>query len=192
MRKLTTIKKIIDVTECPLSMNGAALYNISNMLSAVGLAIAIDLPHDAIVAALKSFGTYWKDNPGRGQMTDVNGVKVLLDFGHNPHGAAAVLEMVNQLKKQTASATRFSVSVGQAGDRSDSDLEELSACVAQANPDRVYLRDMDGYLRGREALEVPKIMTRYLSEMGVPKDEILICDSELNCLIEALEWAKPE
>ncbi len=184
-------KEIIDVKDCPLSMNGAAIYNISNMLSAIGLAIAIDLPHQAIVEALKTFGTFWKDNPGRGQMTDVKGVKVLLDFGHNPHGAAAVLEMVNQLKKQNTKASRFSVSVGQAGDRSDADLKELSECVAQAQPDRVYLRDMDGYLRGREELEVPKIMTRHLTEMGIPENEILVCDSELHCLTHALEWAKP-
>ena len=124
-------------------------------------------------------------------MTDINGVKVLLDFGHNPHGAAAVLDMVNQLKKQNTKPSRFSVSVGQAGDRSDNDLKELSECVAQAQPDRVYLRDMDGYLRGREELEVPKIMTGYLTAMGIPKDEILVCDSELHCLTHALEWAEP-
>jgi cyanophycin synthetase len=184
-------KEIVDVVSCPISMNGAALYNISNMLNAIGLAIALDLPHPAIVDALHTFGRYWKDNPGRGQMTDVNGVKVFLDFGHNPHGAAAVLEMVNQLLKQQTSPSRFSVSVGQAGDRSDADLQELSESIAKAHPNRVYLRDMKNYLRGREELEVPKIMTRYLLEMGVPEDEVRLCDSELDCLIEALEWAQP-
>jgi hypothetical protein len=50
---------------------------------------------------------------------------------------------------------------------------------------------MKNYLRGREELEVPKIMAHYLLEMGMPEGEICLCDSELDCLIEALEWAQP-
>ena len=182
---------IADVTDCPLSMQGAALYNVSNMLGAIGLALSLELPHSAILEGLQSFGTSWKDNPGRGQSTSLDGVQILLDFGHNPHGVSAVLQMAQNFLKQQNRGGRYSVSMGQAGDRTDEDLRELCESVVPLQPAQVYLRNMSAYLRGRPLGEVPNILEANLKKMGYPADQINKCHTELESLQAALDWAKP-
>ena len=88
------------------------------------------------------------------------------------------------------STLSLSVSIGQAGDRSDRDLVELCETIAEAKPARVFLRDMSEYLRGRLPLEVPNILLQTLSQLGLPKSQTKICSSELAALQEALSWAK--
>ncbi len=178
------------IADCPLSMHGTALYNISNILGAVGLGMALKLPKSAMLEALQSFGASWHDNPGRGQLTHINGVQILLDFGHNPHGVAAVLQMARDLLAQQNQGGRFSVSMGQAGDRNDTDLIELCESVAPLKPDRIYLRDMKEYLRGRPQGEVPQIMKSNLEKMNYPTSQIFHCETEIESLHHALKWAQ--
>ena len=178
------------IADCPLSMHGTALYNVSNILGAVALGKALKLPSPAMLEALQSFGASWHDNPGRGQLTNLNGVQILLDFGHNPHGVSAVLTMARDLLAKQNQGGRFSVSMGQAGDRNDADLIELCESVAPLKPARIYLRDMKEYLRGREQGEVPQIMKSNLQKMDYPESQIFHCETEIESLHHALEWAK--
>jgi len=122
-------------------------------------------------------------------MTEVNGVKVLLDFGHNPEGVEAILRMAAKMRGKTG---RMSVCLAQAGDRTDDDLRGLARAVACFAPERVCVRDLPKiYHRGRQPDALAKLITDELSEFGVHQTNISRADGELEALVDGLSWAEP-
>ena len=87
---------------------------------------------------------------------------------------------------------RLCVSIGQAGDRTDQALESLSEEVLHAAPDRVLLRRISGYERGREIDEVPLMMQNHLQSLGFPTQHTSLCLNEIDALNQAEAWANGE
>ena len=125
---------ILPATEVRIGMGGAARHNLANALAAVrrcrrpGPAASPPWPQ-----ALRSFGADEADNPGRGLLREIGGVKVLVDFAHNPHGVAAIAALVAAIP-----AARRLVLLGQAGDRTDAEITGPGRrrLGAAARPDR--------------------------------------------------------
>jgi folylpolyglutamate synthase/dihydropteroate synthase len=103
---------LIGAEEVPVTLGGSARHNIANCLAAIGLADALGVPMDAILSALRS--TTHAANPGRGNLFDIGGAKVLVDFAHNPHGIEALGSVAEHFGKR-----RRLLLIGQAGDRGD-------------------------------------------------------------------------
>ena len=59
-----------------------------------------------------------------------------------------------------------------------------------ARPDRIVLKEMTKYLRGREPGAVLDIMADELARQGVPNATITRTDSELAAVRHALDWAE--
>ena len=59
----------------------------------IGLADALGLPLAGVRAGLRTFGSVPEDNSGRGSVFDMGGIRIIVDFAHNPHGIAAMAEM---------------------------------------------------------------------------------------------------
>lgn len=176
---------IVPAAEVRIGMEGAARYNIANALAAVAGAAALKLPVSAMADALRSFGAEESDNPGRGALREIGGVKVLIDFAHNPHGVAAVAQLV----AATAAARRL-VLLGQAGDRTDAEIRALAAAVWTMRPERIVLKEMESYLRGRALGEVPALLRDELGRLGAPPDIISAAESETDAVRSAFGWAQ--
>ena len=142
-------------------MAGAARHNLANALAAIAGAAALGLPVPAMAEALRTFGADEADNPGRGVLREIGGVKVLVDFAHNPHGVAAIANLVASIP-----AARRLVLLGQAGDRTDAEIRALAAAVWSMRPDRIVIKEMDSYLRGREPGEIPALFRAELARLG--------------------------
>lgn len=173
------------VDELPITFSGAARYNVENVLGAVALAQALDLGWPAISGGLRAFGM--SDNPGRGQVVVRDGVTVLLDFGHNPEGVRAVMQLVGSLR----GGGKLTVVTGSPGDRSDEEIVGVARILAEARPDRVYVRELGEYLRGRQAGDVPALYRRSFLELGLPAASFAVALSEVDALTRAFEDAKP-
>ncbi|MCZ7686481.1 MAG: Mur ligase family protein [Sandaracinaceae bacterium] len=59
--------------ETALTFRGAARHNVANCLGAAALGWSLGLPREAIVQALRTFGASSADNPGRGQLVQLEG-----------------------------------------------------------------------------------------------------------------------
>ena len=118
-------------------------------------------------------------------MREIGGVKVLVDFAHNPHGVAAIANLV-----ATIPATRRLVLLGQAGDRTDAEIRALAAAVWSMRPDRIVIKEMESYLRGREPGEIPALLRAELARLGAPADAITVEDSETAAVRSAFAWAQ--
>jgi UDP-N-acetylmuramyl tripeptide synthase len=99
---------------------------------------------------------------------------------------AALAEMVAAMP-----ARRRLVLLGQAGDRSDAAIRELARAALALRPDRVVLKEMDRYLRGRRPGEVTELMADELLRAGVAPDAISRPGDELAAVRDALAWARP-
>jgi len=177
---------VLSVDRIPVTMGGAARYNVSNVLGVVGVAWALGIPDDAIIRALEQFRPSHVDNPGRLNVFDLGGATVIVDFAHNPHGVRALGEMARAM-----SATRRLFLVGQAGDREDDSILDLAHAVWSMEPDCVVVKEMPKYLRGRELGVVPGMIERELVVAGAPPEAIIHAESELSGVRAALEWARP-
>jgi len=181
---------LLRIDEVPITFGGAADYNVQNVLGVVGAAVALGIPRDAIARGLRAFGM--KDNPGRGQLVTVGGVDVLVDFGHNPEGVRAVMQLVERLRAKTpGSGGRLTVVTGSPGDRPDREIEEVARVIQEARPDRVLVRELPDYLRGREPGDVPEVFRRAFLAAGLSESAFGMAASEVDALERSLEGARP-
>jgi UDP-N-acetylmuramyl tripeptide synthase len=177
---------IVAVDQVPLALGGAARHNLANALGAIALAGALGLPPRAMAAGLSRFTGGASENPGRGNLFEIGGVSVLVDFAHNPHGVAALIDMLPALP-----AERRLILLGQAGDRSDEDIRDLARTVWAGRPERIVVKEMAEHLRGRAPGEVPRLIRDELQRLGAPPEAIGHADSELAAVRQAFDWARP-
>jgi UDP-N-acetylmuramyl tripeptide synthase len=177
---------MVNVSEMPMAIGGAARHNIANALAAVLAAGGLGLPLEAVSETLRRFGTDPADNPGRANLFEVGGVKVLVDYAHNPHGMEALAAAAAGVHSR-----RRLVMLGQAGDRSEQDIRALARSVMALRPDRVVAKEMDRYLRGRAPGEIPGILADEFRRQGLTDDRISTGELEVQGVEQALEWARP-
>jgi cyanophycin synthetase len=177
---------LVAVDEIPITYRGAAVYNIANAAAAAAAATGLGVEPKHISSALRGFGRDLDDNPGRANLLEVGGARILLDFAHNPHGMSALVEVA-----RTLPAGRRLMLVGQAGDRNDDAIRALARAAWQLHPDHVVVKDMPGYLRGRAPGEVPTLLADEFSRLGLPQDALSAAESELSAARAALTWARP-
>ncbi len=178
---------VLPISDFPLSMGGAATFNVSNGLGAIALTSALGIDVDSMAGALKDFESTPESNPGRGNFLTVGGTNILLDFAHNPDGVTALAEMVKAVP-----AKRRLFLLGQAGDRSDQDIQDMTKAVHAADPDMIIVKELPTKLRGRELGAVPAIILKTLKDLNVPGAQIMQAECEFTAARLALKWAKPD
>jgi cyanophycin synthetase len=158
---------LVAVDEIPITFGGRATYNLENALGAAALGHALGLPDHAIVEGLRSFTSSSRDNPGRGNLVEVNRVLVLLDFGHNPVAVRAVLALARALLAERGGGA-LRVTIGMPGDRLDTELHEVAQEIAASNPAQAIVRELPAtLLRGRAPGAVPDLLAAGLRAHGV-------------------------
>lgn len=176
---------LVDDDEPPLTLAGAAAYNVENILGAFALAPFLGISDAAAVAAIRSFAPTPEALPGRTNVFRLGaGVIAILDFAHNPHGMRALADMASRL-----SGGRRLVVVGQAGDRDDESIRELARSALELEPDRIIVKELDRYRRGRAPGEVPGIIVDELEQRRT-RASISTSPGELDAVREALQWAE--
>ena len=163
---------LIAAADVPLTLGGAARYNIENALAAALAARSLGIPDAAIRHVLATFHSDPKDNPGRANEFSVNGARVFVDFAHNPHSIAAITSALAALP-----ARRRFVLLSHAGDRSDADIRALVSGAFTLSPDVVVAAENPKYLRGRAPGEVSGLLRQASLDRGLSPDHVLLAES---------------
>jgi UDP-N-acetylmuramyl tripeptide synthase len=179
---------LLAITDIPITLGGAAAYNVANALAASLIAHTLGMPHDAIRTGLRAFESDFETNPGRSNWFDVGGARVLLDYAHNPHGLHAIIDTVNRLVESSEGPARRIMVLSTAGDRTEAEIRELAAIAAQAHIDEILVADCVGYERELGPMGVPRILADELARHG--RDGPLF-ESELKGVEAALDMARP-
>jgi cyanophycin synthetase len=168
----------------PATLEGKALHNVQNAMFAAVMAYAMGVKVENVRHGLRTFDTTYFQAPGRLNVYDELPFKVILDYGHNP---AAIQAMANLVALLEFTGRRIVVLTAP-GDRKDEDMREICR-IAAGSFDHFILRQDDDP-RGREALEVPKLMERALLDAGVKREAIEIVAEEPQAVDRALRMAK--
>lgn len=178
------MERICTIADIPMTFGGQARHNVQNAMGVVGLAFAMGFSKQDIVTGLMQFGRNPQDNPGRGNLYQVNGANYIVDFAHNEHSMKAVVDMAAQMP-----ATQKIVMFGHAGDRTDGEIHNLTNAVSKLDADIYITSEVDKYLRGREPGEVPGLSKHYLMQQGISEDKILYAESPIAGARLAMEIA---
>ena len=178
-------RKVAAVENIPAAMGGVVRHNISNALAAMSLAIALGIEDEAIRRGLSAFRGDETDNPGRGNWFVHEEVRILVDFAHNEHGMSALADTVRQV-----GAERVVLLMGQAGDRLDKDIGDLTLAACSMKPDQLFICELPGYERGREPFTVPGVIREAALQAGIPADSITLFPGPKDATKQALEQAR--
>jgi cyanophycin synthetase len=175
---------LCEVADVPIAFDGYARFNVANALAAVLATYATGIHVTDIRSGIMSFFQSAFTTPGRVNFVEFRGFRVMIDYAHNPHGIAALCELVEALRRG-----RLIAVLGIPGDRRDVDLRESARIVAQTF-DRVIVRE-DFNRRGRAKGEVPAILRQALLAAGKKEDEIVMMLDEREALTLAVTEAQP-
>jgi UDP-N-acetylmuramyl tripeptide synthase len=179
------VTRVVEAADVPIAFGGVARYNLSNALAAIGAASALGLPVSAMSAGLRAFAPTPESNPGRANLWRFGGCTAIVDFAHNPHGLLALAETVSAIP-----ATRRGIVLGQAGDRDDDSIRALAQGAFAMHPDRIFIKDMDVYWRGRGKGEIPALLESGFLAAGAAREAIEHHGDELSAIRAALAWAR--
>jgi cyanophycin synthetase len=144
----------------PATFGGRARMNVANAMAATAAALAAGAHVHDIRAGLRSFTTSYEVAPGRLNLFEVDGYRVIVDYCHNAAGMKMLGDFVDRLatppKGGDFMARRRTGVIASPGDRRDKDIKELGE-VAARHFDALIVRE-DRNLRGREPGEVAELV----------------------------------
>jgi cyanophycin synthetase len=146
---------LLHTDELPGSFGGAAAHLVANALAAAAACRALGVSVKDIRRGFATF-TPAEANPGRGNVYQVGGVPLVVDYGHNP---AALASMGHLLREAWDGQPIAAITLP--GNRRDDLIEESAATVATWFSRVVVYEDRD--LRGREAGEMTRLISGALA-----------------------------
>jgi cyanophycin synthetase len=189
------------VHQLPATFEGRARMMVQNALAAAAAAHAAGAHLHDIRQGLRSFSTSIYQAPGRLNLFELDGIKVLIDYAHNAHGLRTVGDFVERMTSSPPSAQpgaptwsanlRVAV-ISTPGDRREEDMRELGR-VAARYFDEVIVRE-DVNLRGRQRGETAGHIMEGIQEAvsdGARVGHAEIVLDEQNATRRALDRSRP-
>lgn len=171
--------KIIGIKNIPITLGGVLEFNIQNVMAACGALIGMGIDYCMIAKGFKTFKLNENYNLGRFNIYDLNGIKVILDYGHNIEGYRAVLKCLKKIKDKRVIGV-----IGIPGDRKDSMALSVGKLCGKYI-DRIYIKE-DRDKRGRKKEEMARLLEKGVLLSGEKKFYKIILD-EKEALKEALK-----
>ena len=171
--------KIIGIKNIPITLDGVLEFNIQNVMAACGALIGMRIDYCMIAKGFKTFKLNENYNLGRFNIYDLNGIKVILDYGHNIEGYRAVLKCLKKIKDKRVIGV-----IGIPGDRKDNMALSVGKLCGKCI-DKIYIKE-DRDKRGRKKEEMARLLEKGVLLSGEKKFYKIILD-EKEALKEALK-----
>jgi cyanophycin synthetase len=201
----------------PSTFEGRARMNVANALAAAAAAWAAGAHLHDIRQGLRTFTTSYYMAPGRLNVMELDGFRVVVDYAHNAPAMEALGTFVERLAEPTpggalplVTGRRIGV-VATAGDRRDEDIRDLGETAARYF-DQIIIRE-DDRLRGRQPGETAALIedgvrramahgarcasvgteldemtaTRAALDAGRPGDVVVVCVDHANAVWKELQ-----
>ena len=178
----------------PATFGGKAMFNVQNAMAAAAAAYCAGAHLGDIRGGLRTFTPSYYSAPGRMNLTEVKGVKVIVDYCHNAPAMIALGDFVDRFFDDDSvleRPQRIGV-IATAGDRRDQDMIDLGRQAAK-HFDLIIVRE-DDRLRGRRRGETAALIVQGArqgqAEGGRVKQIETVLD-EIESTRAAVEWANP-
>lgn len=177
---------VMHAAEVPATLDGMAEFNIANALAAIAMAVAHGVPVPTIRSAMATFQSSFELNPGRLNVHDGHGFRIILDYAHNPAGLSALGQVIGGMRPRYR---RTMGVIAIPGDRRDDDIREMGRIAAELF-DEIYFRE-DPSTRGRPRGEIMCLMSDGAAEAGCTAERIHRVASEPEATLACLADARP-
>jgi len=178
--------EIIHIKEIPLTLLGTALHNVENAMVSIGLSCALGLSTKAIQQGLRSLTATPESSRGRSNWYQLNGADIILDFAHNPDGIKRLVEVGCRW-----GAKRRTIFLGQAADRSDSQICSLAKEAAILHADRYVLKELPKHAYEVDPRVVVEKIKTFLILEGVEESKISCFADEITAVQQVLNEVQP-
>ncbi len=172
----------------PATLEGQAMHNVQNAMFAAAMAHAMGLKLDDIRSGLRTFDASFFQTPGRMNIYDQHGFRVIVDYGHNPAAIEAMCTLVDRMTSNRNQDMRKTVVLAAPGDRRDEDIRAIALRAARSFDTFICRRDDNARRRGHD--EVPRILAAALQEAGVSASNIHIVPDEVEAVDRAMSFAQ--
>jgi len=176
---------VIDVRHIPATFEGRARVNVKNALAAVGAAYGCNIGLESIRNGLRTFTTSFFQAPGRLNMLELGGYRVVVDYCHNVAGLTELADFVKRMVPARAIGM-----IAMPGDRRNDDIERFGTIASDIFDEYVIREDTNR--RGRAPGEVANLLRDTLINNGVDSSRIRIELDELEAANALLDQARPE
>jgi cyanophycin synthetase len=180
----------------PATFEGRARMNVQNALAATAAAWAAGAHLHDIRQGLRTFSTSYYMAPGRLNMFELDGYRVVVDYAHNPPAVEALGQFIVNLSEPTAGGARGLVTgrrigvIATAGDRREDDMREIGRIAARYF-DQLILREDEnnrGRPRGDTAAHIEEGVREAMRE-GARATSVATILDELEATRRALDLA---
>ncbi|TCN27752.1 cyanophycin synthetase [Mesobacillus foraminis] len=175
--------KFLLVSEVPVTFDGTAKHNVSNLLQALAAVRSQGVDLENLKRKALSFVPDFHFSKGRFNRIEMEGRQIIIDYAHNCAGLNAVFEAVRSLKMG-----RVLTVLSAPGDRLDEDIAQLGT-IAAKNTDVMVIKE-DAELRGRVPWEVPGII-KTAAKKHLSPSNIHLVKPEAEAFIKAWEISEP-
>ncbi|MEI6257749.1 MAG: cyanophycin synthetase [Planctomycetota bacterium] len=159
--------RLANLDRVPLVHRGLVTFQVENVLAASAAAWRLGVPLELVRLGLESFSAGERGSPGRFNLLDLEGVSIVVDYGHNVPSLEQICNTIRSLPHARRTAVYSA-----AGDRRDEDILQQGRLLA-ATFDRVVIYE-DAYIRGREPGEITAILSRGIGEGMRPESPTAI------------------
>jgi UDP-N-acetylmuramoyl-L-alanyl-D-glutamate--2,6-diaminopimelate ligase/murE/murF fusion protein len=167
--------------EMPLNLKITGLFNVYNVLAAIGAAKAENIDFTIIKSALEKFQSV----PGRFELVDEGQpFSIIVDYAHTPDGLENILKTARQIAKQ-----RIIVVFGCGGDRDRTKRPIMGKLAAEYGD--VVIATSDNPRSEDPAAILEEVEAGILKGLTTEKDYEKIVDRR-QAITRALKLAKPE
>jgi cyanophycin synthetase len=142
--------EVIDARKIPVTFGGTADFQTANAMAAIAACRAFGLSREEIAKGLHTFRAD-VNNPGRNNLYKLGKGYVMVDYGHNTDGFAAISRMASHWHGR-----RLTGIINIAGDRADRIIKDAAKVAANSFHRVIATEDADR--RGRAPGEIPRIL----------------------------------
>jgi cyanophycin synthetase len=166
-------------SQIPATFDGRLRVNIANAMAAAAAALGDDVQLEYVRQALRTFTASFYQTPGRFNLLELQGRRILMDYCHNVAGLEAMADFVKRMD-----ATRNLAVISMPGDRKDEDIVAFGR-LAATTFDELILRE-DTNTRGRPRGEIAGMLRDAVVTAGLSPDRVSIVLDEFDAVREAV------
>ncbi|HEV2529019.1 MAG TPA: cyanophycin synthetase [Thermomicrobiales bacterium] len=175
---------VIAAREIPATAGGRIRVNIANALAATAAAIGAGIDIPTIRNAFYTFGSGFRQTPGRFNLLTIEGREVVMDYGHNVGALTGVADFIAR-----STARQTTGVIASPGDRREEDMRAFGE-LAGRTFDQLVIRE-DSKRRGRAEGEVAAILREAAIQGGMAPDRITVVLDELAAAHRAIDLSRP-
>lgn len=169
----------------PATLGGAATFNTANALAAAAISLAAGISIEDIRHGLRTFTTSHYQTPGRLNVFDIAGFRVIVDYGHNPDALQNMSNLIVRLRKNRSIGV-----LSAPGDRRDQDIVRLGEIAGQTFD--ILLIKEDDDRRGRAPGEAANLLKQGAMTSGMQEKQILEIYDEIEAINAGLDMGRED